>query len=111
MNSPARISVDLPDVMITPRSPTRFNRVIQRRDSVVRENKRNEWRSCCFILDRRCLLFLMQVVVTILMMLFSMYKLAVSDECSPDRQVFSSTLTLCLSIWIPSPKIGKKDNN
>ena len=73
------------------------------------EQKMNEWRSCCFTLDRRCLLFLVQVVITILMMVFSMYKLVVSDECSPDRQVFSSILTMCLSIWLPSPRISKKD--
>ena len=74
---------------------------------IVREQKKNEWKSCCFILDKRCLLFLVQVIITILTMLFSMYKLIVSDECSPDRQVFSSILTMCLSIWLPAPKIGK----
>ena len=78
-------------------------------NSITSEQRANEWRSCCFTLDRRCVLFLVQVIITVLMMVFSMYKLVVSDECSPDRQVFSSILTMCLSIWLPAPRISKKD--
>lgn len=73
------------------------------------ELRRTEWRSCCFILDRRCLRFLVQVVITVSMMGFSMYKLVVSDPCSPDQQVFTSMLTLCLTIWLPAPSIHKNE--
>ena len=88
------------DIIFTP---------INRSNSITPDQRANEWRSCCFTLDRRCVLFLVQVIITLLMMVFSMYKLVVSDECSPDRQVFSSILTMCLSIWLPAPRISKKD--
>jgi hypothetical protein len=73
------------------------------------ELRRAEWRSCCFVLDRRCLRFLVQVLITVSMMGFSMYKLVVSEACSPDQQVFTSMLTLCLSIWLPAPSIHKNE--
>ena len=77
--------------------------------SPATELRRAEWRSCCFVLDRRCLRFLVQVLITVSMMGFSMYKLVVSDACSPDQQVFTSMLTLCLSIWLPAPSIHKNE--
>ena len=97
MNSP-RLSIE---TMLSPK--------IQRINSVATENKRNEWRSCCFTLDRRCLLFLVQVLVTFSLMIFSMYRLVIADECSPDKQVFIGLLTMVVSVWIPSPKLSKKE--
>jgi hypothetical protein len=88
---------------------TMLSPTLQKTNSINTENKRNEWRSCCFILDRRCLLFLIQVIVTLSLMFFSMYRLVVADACSPDKQVFVSLLTMTVSIWIPSPKLSKKE--
>ena len=88
------------DIIFTP---------MNRSNSITPDQRANEWRSCCFTSDRRCVKFLAQLSITLLMMIFSMYKIIESDECSSDKQVFSSILTMCLSIWLPAPTISKKD--
>ncbi len=41
----------------------------------------NEWRSCCFNVDKRCLIFLIQSIIGVGMLLFCALRLTYEPEC------------------------------
>lgn len=42
---------------------------------------KNEWRSCCFTVDRRLAVFVVQTVVGILLLAFCAVQLTVTEDC------------------------------
>lgn len=41
----------------------------------------DEWRSCCFRLDKRCVMFSVQTVIGISLLTFCAYRLATEPDC------------------------------
>jgi hypothetical protein len=71
---------------------------------VPSEQDHREWRSCCLIIDKFMLQFIAQVLVCVLVILFCMFMLFEKDDCS-DQQLYMSTLTLVLGVFVPHPRI------
>lgn len=64
----------------------------------------NTYRSCCLILDKRALAFFSQFTISLGVLLFSMYKLIISDSCE-DTQVYIGLITMIIGVYIPSPRM------
>ena len=61
------------------------------------------WRSCCLEMDSRALLFFSQLVISLLVLIFCIYEIAVSD----DAQWAKMTGTFIIGVWLPSPRANK----
>ena len=67
----------------------------------------NHWDSCCLRIDKRAALFFSQLIISVVIILFSIYQLATISECT--RQTpFMSLLTLVIGVWLPSPNLKKE---
>ena len=62
------------------------------------------WRSCCTVIDPRVLQFAVQTLLCLLISVFCMYQLIHKDSCT-DQQLYMSTLTLVIGVFIPNPKV------
>ena len=58
------------------------------------------WRSCCLDMDSRALLFFSQLVISLIVLVFCIYEIAVLD----DAQWAKMTGTFILGVWLPSPQ-------
>ena len=68
------------------------------------------WKSCCFMCDKRVIVFASQLMISTTVLMFCMGQLYTSQSCEHDA-LYSSVLTLVLGCWLPSPtrSLGKKD--
>ena len=71
----------------------------------------NLYSMCCckYKTDRRLLSFMAQFVMSVLVILFSIFKLSVNNSCpcsveSNFNIFYTSLLTGTVSIWLPSPR-------
>lgn len=63
------------------------------------------WRSCCFYVDPRVLHFLVLSCAAFMIMFFCMYQLVEKGlDCSA-QQMYMSTLTMIMGIFIPNPRV------
>ena len=60
------------------------------------------WKSCCFTLDSRVVLFCVQVLFSAFMMGFAASKLHATTVPDP---LWVSIMTSMLGIWLPSPTL------
>ena len=87
-------------------TPEMVNRNIRKKE----EFKRNTYiKSCCFILDKRGVLFFTQFFITVVILFFSFFMVFIdNDACT-----YSGLITAILGLYIPSPigilKIEKND--
>ena len=63
-----------------------------------------EWKSCCLVVDKFMMQFLAQVFVCVLVISFCMVQLFNKESC-PDQQLYMSTLTLVLGVFVPAPRL------
>lgn len=68
-----------------------------------REQSSYIWRSCCLEIDKRMAVFCVQVVVSLIVILFCIYMLFIEPECH-SQQLYSSLLTLVIGVFLPSPR-------
>ena len=61
----------------------------------------NEWKSCCFQVDKRVLGFTVQMLVSMSVLMFSMVKLTVGDGGC----FYESLVMLVVGFWLPSPSL------
>ena len=61
------------------------------------------WRSCCVEMDSRALLFFSQLVISLLVLIFFIYEIAVLD----DAQWAKMTGTFIIGVWLPAPRVSK----
>lgn len=67
----------------------------------------NHWDSCCLRIDKRAALFFSQLIISGVIILFSIYQLATITECQ--RQTpFMGLLTLVIGVWLPSPNMKRE---
>lgn len=76
--------------------------------SLIENN--NEWRSCCFKADKDFLKFFVQISISFMVLILSIYKLIVIDDNSDEKSLYVSLLTLILGIYTPQPTIKNKIN-
>jgi len=75
---------------------------------VVREipntkNDNNEWKTCCGrTSDRRLLQFIASLSISILILIFSCYKLSQELGCTTEN-VYVGLITLIIGFWVKSP--------
>ena len=70
----------------------------------VERGDNREWKSCCLVVDKMMLQFIAQVLVCVLVIVFCMIMLLEKPDCS-DQQLYMSTLTLVLGVFVPHPRI------
>ena len=64
----------------------------------------NRWESCCFIIDRRVLIFVSQLLIGLIIIGFCIYKLSANDE---NPALYYGLLTFIIGVFLPSPKVNK----
>ena len=65
----------------------------------------NTYKSCCISSDKRALAFFSQFTISLMVMLFSFYKLINSDRCE-DTQVYIGLITMIIGVYLPAPKMN-----
>ena len=68
--------------------------------------ERNTWRSFCFEIDKRVLLFFSQFSVGLMVISFSLYQLNKDSSCE-NQQIYIGLLTMMVGIFLPAPRIQK----
>ena len=66
--------------------------------------KKNEWKSCCVIMDKEAVMFFSQLGIAITTVCFSITMLILSDSCGRD-QLYSGILTLVVGVYLPQPRM------
>ena len=66
--------------------------------------RKTYWKSCCFKLDRRAVKFFSQLFISLIMIVFCLYKLHTVYKC--DSDVYMSLLTMILGIFIEAPRLN-----
>ena len=65
----------------------------------------NEWGTCCGQLDKRCLIYGVQMSLVFLIMGFCIFKLNTALDCN-ESQTFLGLLTMLVGLVLPSPRIS-----
>ena len=60
------------------------------------------WRSCCIEMDSRALLFFSQLIISLLMLLFCIYEIAVLES-----EWAKLTASFIMGVWLPAPRVSK----
>ena len=60
------------------------------------------WRSCCVEMDSRALLFFSQLLISLIVLLFCVARIAHND----DAQWAKMTATFIIGVWLPAPRAG-----
>ena len=84
--------------------------LVQTDDILEREREieiQNRWRSCCFTADKRVIVFISQLLISLLVICFCLRQLIYSTTCETD-QLYTGLLSLILGTWLPSPRINNK---
>jgi hypothetical protein len=69
----------------------------------------NVWQASCMKFDRRCLIFMNQVVFGMTITIFCMFKLSNDDLDVEKHMVYLSLLTTIIGIFLPSPTLRRGD--
>ncbi len=67
----------------------------------------NTWRSCCLLVDRRALLFVSQLGISISVMGLCIFQLITHHDDCETNQLYSGLLTMLIGIHLPQPKMRK----
>ena len=62
----------------------------------------NLWRSCCFIINKNFLKYIVQVFISCIILSLCSYKIIIIDE-SEDKSIYISLITLVTGVFLPSP--------
>jgi hypothetical protein len=60
------------------------------------------WRSCCFIINKNFLKYIIQVFISCVILSLCSYKIIIIDE-SEDKSIYISLITLVTGVFLPSP--------
>jgi hypothetical protein len=100
-------------VGLSPRDPS--NAVSEMRDVrdvreefVGRTPPKYVWRSCCMECDSRAVVFFSQFCVSVGVISFCIYQMAIHDDCESQKG-YGSLLTFLVGLLLPSPKISSNN--
>ena len=88
-------------------SPSTEARCISIQTDDANLERQNNWRSCCFTLDRKATVYFSQLFVCIGIIFFCCLQMVRLHNCEA-QQLYSSLLTMVIGILIPSPSIRKR---
>lgn len=60
------------------------------------------WKTSCRKIDPRMFLFCAQLTITLMVLLFAMSKLFVSDRCE-EQMLYGNMVITIVGLWMPSP--------
>jgi len=80
--------------------------IIEERKEAERDFNQYVWKSCCFNLDKRVVIFSSQFVITLMIISFSLYQLSTDNSCE-HQQFYSSLITMLVGVYLPSPRLHK----
>ena len=60
------------------------------------------WRSCCFIINKNFLKYIIQVFISCIILSLCSYKIIIIDE-KEDKSIYISLITLVTGVFLPSP--------
>ena len=63
------------------------------------------WRSCCFELDKRFVVFMSQLLISLLIMSFSMYQLSGEQGTCEGSAPYLALISTTVGYWLPQPKM------
>ncbi len=73
---------------------------------VVNENALGaNWKSCCFEIDARVFQFIAILIISVMVISFCMFQLIYHAKTCPEQQMYMSTLTLVIGVFVPNPRI------
>jgi hypothetical protein len=76
------------------------------RDSEVSiTTRRFQWRSCCFKIDKRVFVFTSQLIISIIILTFSMIQLAGEHGTCEGSAPYLTLISTLIGYWLPSPTI------
>jgi hypothetical protein len=86
------------------------NRILTEHEQLQISNKiklENTWRSCCFLFDKRAVIFFSQFGISISIMGLCIYQLITHHDDCDSNQLYSGLLTMLIGIHLPTPKMRK----
>ncbi len=84
----------------------------EKNTSVEAENKNNnEWKSCCFSVDRKVLSFSVAVLFSAILITFCISQLLDKTNSDDRFSLYISLLTGAVNIWMPTPFMNNNNNN
>lgn len=69
-----------------------------------------EFRSCCFRCDKELVKYLTAIIISYIILSFSIYKLIIINGSNEDKSIYISLITLILGIFTNPSKL-KNNNN
>ena len=94
---------DVPEMVGLIRSPSTQKAIIEHRMKVEDLEKVNQYRTCCGAMsDKRLLIFISSLSISLLILCFSCYKLAHNNDCQ-NQNTYVGLISLIIGIWIKSP--------
>lgn len=108
--SPSENDIELVDLLETGYiDKNTFERMAENRTEMIKMDQkfqhRNYFKSCCFILDRRLLLFWAQFIFSLAIISVCLYQMITIEECDA-RSMYSGLLGATMGFWIPQPNIN-----
>ena len=91
------------DVEARIQSPIQTRMQLQNQFDVEAQRSKNEWHSCCLVLDRRAVQYFTQIVIIAGIMLFTIYQLCTIETCE-SQSVYIGLLTMLIGALIPQPQ-------
>jgi hypothetical protein len=81
------------------------------KESNINQNENNNleryiWKSFCFEIDRRVVIFFSQFSIGLMVISFSLYQLNKDNSCD-HQQIYIGLLTMMVGIFLPAPRIQK----
>lgn len=67
--------------------------------------RRFQWRSCCFKIDKRVFVFTSQLIISIIILTFSMIQLAGEHGTCEGSAPYLTLISTLIGYWLPSPTI------
>ena len=96
------------DTFTSSPSPTaRRITVLPESKSATGESLPTVWHSCCLTADKHFVMYVTQIAVILLIIIFCIYQLLTLRECI-HQITYTSLLTLLIGLVIPSPAIRKR---
>jgi hypothetical protein len=77
-------------------------RVAQVEEGEQRAVESASFKSCCFHIDKRAIVLFMQILVSLMTTLFSIYMLFIEKDCNRATP-FWALLSSSIAIWLPAP--------
>ncbi len=70
------------------------------------ENKKNEWNVCCSKSSSVFIKYVVQVLISLIVLIFSIVQLSMDDK--RDKSIYISLISTILGLFVPAPTLDKK---